>query len=79
MSAAVDLVIPNLDGEALLGACLEGVAAQTLQPARVIVIDSGSQDGSQAIAEAHGAEWHSMAANKGFAAAVNHVAPSEPC
>ncbi len=72
MNAAVDLVIPNLDGEALLGACLEGVAAQTLQPARVIVIDSGSQDGSQAIAEAHGAEWHPMAANKGFAAAVNH-------
>ena len=72
MGAAVDLVIPNLDGEALLGACLEGVAAQTLAPARVIVVDSGSVDGSRAIAEAHGAEWHALPANKGFAAAVNH-------
>ncbi len=72
MAAAVDLVIPNLDGEALLGACLEGVAAQTLQPVRVLVIDSGSRDGSRAITEAHGAEWHALAANNGFAAAVNH-------
>ena len=72
MSAAVDLVIPNLDGEALLGACLDGVAAQTLAPARVIVVDSGSVDGSRAIAEAHGAEWHALPANNGFAAAVNH-------
>ena len=72
MSAAVDLIIPNLDGEALLGACLAGVAAQTLTPARVIVVDSGSTDGSCAIAEAHGAEWHQLATNDGFAAAVNH-------
>ncbi|MDP9258422.1 MAG: glycosyltransferase family 2 protein, partial [Actinomycetota bacterium] len=72
MSLAVDLVIPNLDGEALLGACLKGVAAQTLAPARVIVVDSGSLDGSRAIAEAHGAEWHALPANNGFAAAVNH-------
>ena len=72
MSAAVDLVIPNLDGEALLGACLEAVAAQTLAPARVIVVDSGSVDGSRAIAEAYGAEWHALPANNGFAAAVNH-------
>ena len=72
MSAAVDLVIPNLDGEALLASCLAGVTAQSLQPARVIVVDSGSVDGSRAIAEAHGAEWHALAANRGFAAAVNH-------
>ena len=72
MSSAVDLVIPNLDGEALLGACLDGVAAQTLAPARVLVVDSGSTDGSRAIVEAHGAEWYEMPANEGFAAAVNH-------
>jgi GT2 family glycosyltransferase len=72
VSAAVDLVIPNLDGESLLAACLEGVAAQTLAPTRVIVVDSGSADGSRAIADAHDAQWHAMPANKGFAAAVNH-------
>ena len=72
VGAAVDLVIPNLDGEALLGACLEGIAAQTLRPARVLVVDSGSSDGSRALAEAHGAEWHALASNNGFAGAVNH-------
>jgi GT2 family glycosyltransferase len=72
VSAAVDLVIPNLDGESLLAACLDAVAAQTLAPARVIVVDSGSVDGSRAMTEAHGAEWHPMPANNGFAAAVNH-------
>ena len=78
MSAAVDLVIPNLDGEALLAACLEAVKAQTLAPARVIVVDSGSVDGSRAVAEAHGVEWHALAVNNGFAAAVNRgIAISE--
>jgi hypothetical protein len=72
VGASVDLVIPNLDGESLLAACLEAVAAQTLAPARVIVVDSGSADGSQAVTEAHGAEWHRLPANNGFAAAVNH-------
>jgi len=78
VSAAVDLVIPNLDGEALLAACLEAVKAQTLAPARVIVVDSGSVDGSPAVAEAHGVEWHALAVNNGFAAAVNRgIAISE--
>jgi len=78
VSAAVDLVIPNLDGEALLAASLEAVKAQTLAPARVIVVDSGSVDGSRAVAEAHGVEWHALAVNNGFAAAVNRgIAISE--
>jgi GT2 family glycosyltransferase len=71
VSAAVDLVIPNLDGEALLASCLDAVAAQTLAPARVIVVDSGSVDGSRAIVETHAAEWHALPDN-GFGAAVNH-------
>jgi GT2 family glycosyltransferase len=70
--AAVDLIIPNLDGEALLATCLAGVAAQTLAPARVLVVDSGSVDGSRAVAEAHGAEWHALPSNRGFGAAVNY-------
>ncbi|MDX6476489.1 MAG: hypothetical protein QOH95_2000, partial [Gaiellaceae bacterium] len=72
MGAAVDLVIPNLDGAALLAACLRGVRAQTLAPARVLVVDSGSVDGSRAVAAEHDAEWHALPANRGFAAAVNH-------
>ena len=38
----------------------------------MLVVDSGSADGSRATAETHGAEWHALAANNGFAAAVNH-------
>ena len=72
MGAAVDLVIPNLDGAALLAACLQAVRAQTLAPARLLVVDSGSVDGSRAVTEAHDAEWHALPANHGFAAAVNH-------
>jgi GT2 family glycosyltransferase len=72
VTAAVDLVIPTLDGEALLRTCLAAVAAQTLPPARVLVVDSGSRDGSRAVVEAAGAEWHALPRNDGFAAAVNH-------
>ena len=38
----------------------------------MLVVDNGSTDGSRAVAEAHGAEWHALAGNRGFAAAVNH-------
>src|SRR6202008_2786911 len=72
VSAAGDLVIPNLDGEALLAACLQAVAGQTLAPGRVIVVDSGSMDGSRAVVEAQGPEWPRLPANNGFAPAVNH-------
>jgi GT2 family glycosyltransferase len=69
---SVDLVIPNFQGEQLLDTCLDAVAAQTLQPARVIVVDDGSTDGSAAIVARHaGVEWLPLAENRGFPAAVN--------
>ena len=43
MSVAV--VVPNWNGCHLLPECLEALARQTI-PARVIVVDNGSQDGS---------------------------------
>jgi GT2 family glycosyltransferase len=49
--AAVDaaVVIPNYNGERWLPAVLESVAAQTLAPAEVLVVDDGSTDGSLAL------------------------------
>jgi hypothetical protein len=70
--SAVDLVIPNYQGERLLGPCLDAVMAQTLRPARVIVVDDGSSDGSQAVVARYpGVEWLPLGENRGFPAAVN--------
>lgn len=68
----VDIVIPNFQGEQLLDACLEAVASQTLQAARVLVVDDGSTDGSAAVVVRHpGVEWLPQAQNRGFPATVN--------
>ena len=68
---AVDVIIPSYNGEHLLGPCLAALARQTLPPARVLVVDNGSADGSRGVAEAAGAEWLPLGHNLGFPAAVN--------
>jgi GT2 family glycosyltransferase len=45
----VDVVIPTWNGAHLLPRCLAGLAAQTVPPARVIVVDNGSTDGTAAL------------------------------
>jgi GT2 family glycosyltransferase len=76
----VVLVIPNWNGEGHLRRLLPTVAAQTLQPERVLVVDNGSVDGSVAYARAQGAEVVQLERNLGFAAAVNRgiAATAEP-
>jgi GT2 family glycosyltransferase/ubiquinone/menaquinone biosynthesis C-methylase UbiE len=67
------VVIPSWDGVAVLGGCLDAVAAQTTRPARVIVIDNGSEDGTRALL-ARDYPWVDvihLAMNTGFANAVN--------
>ena len=46
------VVIPNYNGARWLPGVLESVAAQTVAPAEVLVVDDGSTDDSAAIAEA---------------------------
>jgi glycosyltransferase involved in cell wall biosynthesis len=48
----VSVVIPVFNGERFLGEALQSVAAQTLAPREVIVVDDGSTDGSAALAAA---------------------------
>jgi GT2 family glycosyltransferase len=42
----VSVVVPNLDGEDLLEACLGSLARQTFRDFEVILVDNGSTDGS---------------------------------
>jgi hypothetical protein len=44
----VAVVIVNWNGQRLLDSCLEAVAAQTMPPGMIIVVDNGSTDGSVA-------------------------------
>src|SRR5215831_12580916 len=67
-----DVVIPNWNGAKLLGRCLDALAAQTVRPARVIVVDNGSDDQSEDVVAGHQAvEWLSLGRNRGFSAAAN--------
>ena len=71
MTAAV--VIPNLDGERWLEGCLDSLAAQTVAPARIVVVDNGSSDGSLALLRDRYPHVQAipLGRNTGFAAAVN--------
>lgn len=51
----LSVVVPVRDDAALLARCLAALAAQTLAPAEVVVVDNGSRDGSAATAAAAGA------------------------
>jgi hypothetical protein len=69
----VTVVIPNYNGERLLGPCLDSLAAQTRPAERVVVVDNGSSDRSLDLVRAHPLRPESIAlgANRGFAAAAN--------
>jgi GT2 family glycosyltransferase len=73
--AAVDVavVIPNYDGARWLPGVLESVAAQTVAPAEVLVVDDGSRDGSLALLAERFPDVRVLAlgSNGGFARAAN--------
>src|SRR6478752_8468465 len=52
-SAMVDAIVVVHNGATWLAQCLDGVATQTLPPARLLVVDVASSDTSAAIAQAH--------------------------
>ncbi len=68
----VTVIIPNYNGAAVLGDCLQAVMDQQLQPLQIVVVDDASEDHSEDIAEQlPGVEVLRQAENRGFAAAVN--------
>ena len=52
-SGTVDAVVVVHNGATWLAQCLDGLAAQTLPPARLVIVDVASTDTSGAIARAH--------------------------
>jgi len=55
---SVDVVIPVRNRARFIGACLDSVRAQTMQPAAVLVVDDGSSDDTGAILGAYAKDWH---------------------
>jgi GT2 family glycosyltransferase len=67
------VIVPNLNGEKYLDACLSSLHLQSRPAAQVIVVDNGSADRSREIVAAHPLrpELIALPRNLGFAAAVN--------
>jgi GT2 family glycosyltransferase len=67
------VVIPNWNGCDWLAGCLDSVAAQTLAPSEVVVVDNGSTDGSLELLAARGPAVRvlELGWNSGFAFAAN--------
>jgi N-acetylglucosaminyl-diphospho-decaprenol L-rhamnosyltransferase len=71
VSHDVWIVVVNWNGAHLLPTCLASLARLS-HPAKVVVVDNGSTDGSAAeVAAFPGVEWHPLGENVGFAAANN--------
>lgn len=77
---SLSVIVPVRDDDALLRGCLRALAAQTLAPLEVVVVDNGSRDGSAATALAAGARvvvepvpGIPSAASTGYDAAVGDV------
>jgi len=68
---AVTVVIPNWNGARHLPSAIASLQAQTLAPARLLVVDNGSADGSDGWAERAGCDVIRLGFNRGFAPAVN--------
>ncbi len=75
-AARVAVLIVNFNSGSLLGECLRHLHLQTCRPARVIVVDNASCDGSIDGLERHYPEvtWVKLDQNRGFAAANNLAA-----
>ncbi|MBV8914704.1 MAG: glycosyltransferase family 2 protein [Acetobacteraceae bacterium] len=69
----VSVVIPNWNGGRWLPECLESLAAQTLPPDEVVIVDNGSTDGSSGLATVTGLRVRviELGRNTGFAFAAN--------
>ncbi len=71
MAEAVSIVIPNWNGLRWLAGCLDAIAAQTVPPTEIIVVDNGSTDGSRECLEQRDLHLVSLSENRGFASAAN--------
>ena len=73
VSPRLSVIIPNWNGEALLGPCLAALRSQRLRDFSVLVVDNCSSDGSVRLVQAEFPEFQvlQLASNRLFAGAVN--------
>lgn len=69
----VSVVVPNWNGAAWLGQCLDSLRSQRYPNYEVLVVDNGSTDESRQIASKAGrwVQWIALPENLGFAGGVN--------
>ena len=72
---SVIVVVVNYNSSDWLARCIAGLKQQTLTPARIIIVDNDSQDGSLAgaLESDRDIEVHRLETNTGFAAANNYA------
>lgn len=70
-SASVSVVIPVYNGKKYLGEALESVFSQTMPPTQIIVVDDGSIDGTQKVAQCFPKVEYIFQENSGAATARN--------
>ena len=70
----VSVIIVNWNGASHLRICLPSLAAQSLRPLEIIVVDNGSRDDSAEIAATHRARWLPLENNLGLAPGLNRGA-----
>lgn len=75
---AIHVVVPTWRGRAHIELLLESLAAQTLQPASILIVDGGSNDGTAEATRNAGATLLDLNENKGFACAVNRGIAESP-
>lgn len=83
MPSSISIVIRCFNEERLIGRLLSGIAAQTVQPAQIVIVDSGSTDRTLEIARRYPVEVLSIdpaefsfgrSLNRGIAAATGDIA-----
>ncbi len=67
----VSFLIPTWNRRDLLESALASVLVQSRPPHQILVVDNGSQDGSEEAARAAGARVLQLGSNRGFSFAVN--------
>jgi rhamnosyltransferase len=80
LPAVISVVIPVKNGGEDLRRCLQGIATQTLaDEAEVVVVDSGSTDGSVALARSFGARVHEIPPERFNHGATRNLGVSLAC
>jgi glycosyltransferase involved in cell wall biosynthesis len=69
----VDVVVPVRDGARFLPACLDSIAAQTLPPRAIIVVDDGSTDLTPQILAEYARRWPSLQIIRSEPRGVSHA------